>query len=766
MIPSGVRGSFHVCAILLAAQSAWAQQTSSPIAGTTVSRSREIANETDFHFIGDVEMTMDDTTLYADDVWYYAERKQAVATGNVTYIQGSNRISADRVEMNTETRLGTFYNAWGLASVQPQRQSSPAGGFAPPPMTGQDTDIYFFGDTVEKIGPKKYKITNGGFTTCVQPSPRWDLQAGTMVLNIDNYTLLRNAVFNVKNVPVFYVPILYYPTKEEGRATGFLLPTYGSSTVRGQTISNAFFWAINRSQDATIMHDWFSRAGNGYGTEYRYASLGGDGNLRSYLLDERPETLTGDVGPSTRSFEFRGGLNQQLPANFRARARVDYFSSVRTMQTFHSNVYESSRNSRSYGGNLAGSWRSYSMTATFDRNEYFTGENDSVLTGSAPRVAIARSERPVYRNAPVYFSVGSEVVQFERECRSGDASTDTGLARFDVNPQIRYPFKRWQWFTVNSSATWRNTFYTRSLTPPVEGEEQRLVDDRLNRQYLTLTAHTVGPVFNRVWNTPDSEYAERFKHTIEPFVTIQRTTAIENFRRIVRTDGIDSVVGNATNYTYGLNTRVYAKRRIGQSSQAQEILNVELRQSYYSDELSAQFDQQYTTTYNSAPSRFSPLALTVRATPSTNLNGTLRAEFDSRHRALRTTSVSASYNWATRLQTSVGWSRKYLIDGLPGFNNPDLLDHYINLDARATTADNRFGGNYSMNYDVLHSTMRSQRITGFYNAQCCGIAFEYQTFDYGSRFAVPADHRFFMSFTLAGLGNFSPFSGALSSVPR
>jgi hypothetical protein len=31
---------------------------------------------------------------------------------------------------------------------------------------------------------------------------------------------------------------------------------------------------------------------------------------------------------------------------------------------------------------------------------------------------------------------------------------------------------------------------------------------------------------------------------------------------------------------------------------------------------------------------------------------------------------------------------------------------------------------------------------------------------------VPSDHRFFLSFTLAGLGNFSPFNGAMSGVPR
>ena len=83
-------------------------------------------------------------------------------------------------------------------------------------------------------------------------------------LNVDHYTLLKQAVLTVKGVPMLYLPILYYPTKKEDRATGFLLPTYGSSTLRGQSIHNAFFWAIDRSQDATLLHDWFSKTGQGY----------------------------------------------------------------------------------------------------------------------------------------------------------------------------------------------------------------------------------------------------------------------------------------------------------------------------------------------------------------------------------------------------------------------------------------------------------------------------------------------------------------------
>ncbi len=762
-------------ALALTDEVASAQQTSSPIQGITTSRLRELIDNKDWHFVGDVELEMSDAKLYADEVWFNIDEHQAIATGNVLFTQGDNRISADRAELDTETRLGTFYNAWGIASIQPSRRTAAVGGFVAPQMAGQETDMYFFGDKIEKIGPKKYRISNGSFTTCVQPSPRWNLHADTVVLNIDHYTLLRQAVFKVKGVPLFYTPILYYPTNKEGRATGFLLPTYGSSTVHGQTFSNAFFWAIDRSQDATFTHDWFSKTGQGWGSEYRYAAATGDANLRTYVLNQHesifalPDGSSGTT-PESHNFEIRGGASQLLPRNLRMRARADYFSNVTTMQTFHTNVAEVSRNRRTYGANVVGSWRAYSLNATFDRNEYFSEPPNSVLAGSTPRVSFTRTERPLFQNSGVYLSVGSEFAHFERESRQATRVLDSGLARFDFNPQIRYPFKKWQWFTVNSSVSWRDTFYTRSLVPATQTEEQKIVDDNLNRTYFTLTTQAVGPVFNRVWNTPGSRYAERLKHTIEPFLTVRRTSAIDDFKRIVRTDGVDAVVGGATSYTYGVNNRIYARRRIGQTGQAQEIINVELRQSYYSDELSSQADQQYTTTYNSAvPSHFSPISLTVRATPLTSLQATLRAEVDSRYFELKTMSASGSYNWTTRLQTTVGWNQRFLIEELPGFNDPNTLDHFVNVNTRARTADNRFGSNYSFNYDVRRSAMLQQRMTAFYNAQCCGIAFEYQTFNYGGarRFlATPSDRRFFLSFTLAGLGNFSPFSGAMETVPR
>ena len=766
--------------LLLIARPVVAQQ---PTAQDTMSSDRhEVTNnQKNHHFIGSFEYQSKETSIFADEAWFYSDEDKLVLVGNVTFAQGNNRISAERAEINTKTRLGSFSNASGIANVQPQRQQGRPGAVALPPMGGQETVVYFFGDSVEKIGPKKYKITNGGFTTCVQPTPRWDLHADTVILNVDHYTFLKQAVFTVKGVPLLYVPVLIYPTKEGDRATGFLLPTYGTSSIYGQSIHDAFFWAINRSQDATIQHDWYTKVGQGLGSEYRYNYGGGnDGSLNAHFLNTHESTYVGSDGttvplPSSRSYELRGGANQLLPGNVRARANVNYFSSIESSQAFNTNIYDSSRSQRSFGANFVGAWAGYSMNGTMDRQEYFYTTTQSVISGAGPRLTVSRNERPLFGSA-VYFALTGEYANLLHESKlvvnDVPQDLDSGLNRIDVWPQIRYPFKKWQWFTVNSTVSWRDTFYTRSC-PSADSSTPcsatNIADASLKRQYFSVQSQIVGPVFNRIWDTPDNSYAEKFKHTIEPFVTVQRTSSVDNFQQILVTDSVDGITGG-TNLAYGVANRFYAKRRLtpGQPAQAREIVDVELTQTYYTNQQQALYDVQYQTAQlaGSVRSHFSPLTLSVRAMPTNEVNATMRADFDSRYHSLRAISASTTYAWSNLVQANVGWSKTGCIPQLtPDCSN---LGHDIDAGTTVRTRDNRYGSTYQFNFDITHRGMRNQQITGFYNAQCCGLAFQYQSYSYpgASGITIPANHRFFLSFTLAGLGNFSPFNGALSGVPR
>jgi len=366
-------------------------------------------------------------------------------------------------------------------------------------------------------------------------------------------------------------------------------------------------------------------------------------------------------------------------------------------------------------------------------------------------------------------------------------TTDNGLTRIDLAPQVRYPFKKWAWFTVNSTFGWRETYYSKSYQPTGDPRNppSTVIDVGLNRTLYTLQAQIVGPVFNRVWDTPDNTYAEKFKHSIEPVLTINRTSSVDNIAQIVKLDGIDNFIGGTT-LTYGLNNRFYAKRKTtpGGPAVSREIFDVELSQSYYTNQNASQYDTQYQTTLGVQtiiPINFSPIALNFRALPTDAINANLRAEFDARYHSLRTISAQGSYNWTNRVQVTGGWSKRGYIPQIPVFNDcrdvpvtnpptctPASLDQAINVMSTMHSKDNKVGATVSFNYDILRGFMQQQQLSLFYNAQCCGIAVQYQTYNYGpgSSAPIPADHRFFLSFTLAGLGNFSPFNGALNGAPH
>ncbi|MBA3298248.1 MAG: LPS-assembly protein LptD, partial [Acidobacteria bacterium] len=515
-----------------------------------------------------VQIDCDDVQLFADAVELYRSEGRLTAVGHVTFVSGTNRIAAERMEFNTKTKTGTFYTASGTAIMRDGTPGESNGG--------QEPYAYFWGEELHKIGPKKYRIVRGGFTACVQPTPRWEVSSGSLTLDVDDHVLLRNALFRVKGVPVLYLPLFYYPMQEDDRSTGFVMPTYGTGTIVGQKISNAFFWAMGRSHDATFVHDWFTKTGSGLGAEYRYQLGGGSaGTARFYRLSEKAITTsingveTATVGE--QSYKFNGGLVQRLPGGLRARADADYFSSLRTQQRFEQNVYNATNRRRGFGGNVTGNWGEYVVSGTLEQRDTFDTAERFVRDGTLPRITFSKGERAL-GGMPIYFGATGEYVTFVRNTIDKDVTTaDRGLTRFDVNPTVRVPFTKWPFLTVNSVVSWRGTRWSESLEPT--GLQ---VEEKLGRSYFEFQSRITGPVFNRIWNTPNNGYAEKFKHVIEPTLSIQRTSTIDEFGRVVILDSIDSIKGGLTRYTYSLANRLYAKKE-----SSREILNLDVSQSYY-----------------------------------------------------------------------------------------------------------------------------------------------------------------------------------------
>lgn len=704
---------------------------------------------------GAVRIPCNDMVLIADEVIYDDDTKEVHAIGNVSLQQPDLSIFAEQAVLNGQTKLGTFYNAHGLAVVAEQPAVRSQFGTMEP-------DVMFYGAEVSKTGPKTYTIRDGGFSTCTQATPRWQLSTSSGTITMDEHAVLKNVVLHVKDVPLLYLPIMYYPIDKDDRATGFLLPTYGSSSLQGSSISNAFFLVLGRSQDATFYHNWFSQTGQGLGSEYRYvASPGSRGNMEFYMLDEHEQLREDGMvdRPAHRSYRLDGDANQALPHGFRTYGRVNYFTDV-SAQQISQDIVSYSQRQRSFSGTVTGSLGRYRLTAVADRRDLFYGVERATRSGTLPVVSLDVGDTPIGRSR-IYVGGSVEGGYIVRQDDIDDPTTDRSLWRFDGGPTIRAPLSTLSFLSATGSASLRMTRWLESIDP-ISNQQ---VAVPLTRQILDMQARAVGPVFSRVFLTPNGKYATGFKHLIEPTFAIRRTTAFSDFDRVVQNDSVDAIVGGTTSIDYGITNRLLAKRpgppRPPGTPPApgvvREILSVELSQSYYTDSRAAAYDRRYLSNgelsnLENQGGTFGPLHLRAISRPTDRATAEFSMEIDSKYRAIRTMRASGGLQ-GERVQLRLGWSKVQQIEGLPGYEGPG--DHFLTGSTTIRTAGNRYGGTYSFDLDVAEASFVQQRVLAYYNSQCCGISFDFQRITVPLYRSIPSDTRFGVSFTLAGIGSFS-----------
>jgi hypothetical protein len=725
------------------------------------------------------ELEREQLKFAADQIDYYTDTRRLIATGHVVVITPGSHISADKADLDTRNRTGIYYNAFGTVAVsdgQASPQPASSGSARSSALFGgQDPIAYFYGETIERTGPDTYKITRGGFTTCVQPTPRWEAVSATATMRVDRYAVLKHTVLKVKNVPLLYLPVMYYPIQRDDRATGFLMPIYGNSRYSGQSVSNAFFWAIDRSQDMTFVHDWMPSAGQGYGSEYRMvAGPGTDAHMRLYRLSERatPER------DAHSSFDVKVSTIARLPARLSAKVNVDYFSDVTVQQAYQQDLYNATRQTRSYGGNLSGAWGRDAVSAIFQRADMFNGNVLARSSGARPRLSYRRSLTQI-AGLPLYFATSTEYAALTRaEGVGSDREIEYNLSRYDLTPSIQFPFTKWPFLSVRSSLEWHNTFYSDRYDA-----KSQPTGDPLYRRYLYMESRIVGPIFSKIFNGGALE-GNRYKHLIEPEVTISRTTSFDH-RPIIMLDNNDFVYGGTTRVTWGVTQRLLAKRAAvgkpasgaattvatgarptaasgGGSTGAQDLLSVQLSQSYYSNENASTVDGAYGGTYlGRAPDHWSPIALAVRSSPSQTFATTLRLEYHPGREQFETISADGTVRLTPWLRTGGSYSQvKY---GLSTPDEPDVpFTTYLGTQTTVSSPGGAVGGTYAFQMNAASSDMTQQRLGLHYSAQCCGVAFEYQTAALPPYLArgITHDRRFNISFTLAGIGSFSNFLGA------
>lgn len=699
---------------------------------------------------GPVEVKCTDGQLFAQEIDYSEARGLLHLRGQVVFQQAGARITAVSGEFDLKTRNAIFETASGtLLLTDRQMDRSLFGSMEP--------EAFFTADRLEKTGPRTYELINPTFTTCVQPSPRWQIKAGRMRLTVDRYATMRNAVLQVKDVSVLYLPLFYYPIQEDDRATGFLMPSYGSSTFRGFTLSNAFFWAITRSSDATIYHDWFTRSGHGVGADYRYVGHAGSaGNARLYAINEKvllSDDGTQVISPGKRSYEFRGNLVQALPAGLRMQGRANYFTDITTQQLYQTDLTASTQRSRSFGLDVSGAWGRLRGSAQAERNDVFFGAT-AASSRTQPRVNLSISEAPVGRTK-VYIGGSLDTLSLVRIADLDDPETRQSIFRTDGLMSVRAPYSLGSALTLTGSLTARRTDWNARQNP----ETGARIEAPISRHLLEAQVRVVGPVFSRIYNT-NNGWVERVKHVIEPSFTVMRRSAFDAFDEVVAMDpSVDQIVGGVTQLTYGVTNRILARvtQPDGAPAVVRDLLSLDLQQSYYTDQRAASFDQQFlgglgnVTSQRPPPSNFTPVRLSLNVTPSPTISGRFGLDYDTTFKAVRSYTASASIA-QPYFDFTGSWSKQQVIDGLPGYSAA-YAPHSLSFSSRVRQAGGRASLSYSTVLDIFNDRMLQHHLGAFYNAQCCGISMDYLWRNL-SHYGLRNEKRFSISISLAGVGSF------------
>ena len=646
---------------------------------------------------GNVVVTYQDMRVEADTVTYDDTTRELTAGEHVRFTRGEEHLEADHITINAGTKAGILTNVSGELGP----------GF------------FITAAEAHRTEDGRYELKNATVTTCDGPRPGWTLALARAVVDPQKMVTARNSIFRLEGVPLFYMPYVMVPTADRERSTGFLIPSTSSSTTKGRSLRETFYYAINRSADATFTGEYFTKRGLAGAVDFRAVPNGASNIAVNYFFARDRNSQGGQslkiltAGNLPRGF--RGVADMSLVSSFVFRQVYEEGFNIISSPIEHSLAFLS-RNQPDASVNVL-----YGRTGIF-----FTDQPTAVLR-KFPALEVSVPERPL-GSLPAYFSIDSGFTGVARR----DASIDTPIfvERYDLHPAIEIPVLR------SNVADWSNTFgvretvYTHSLRPKV-------LTDALNRFSFDYTSNFVGPPLERDFG--------KWRHVVEPSIDYRYLTGADRFRNTIVVDDVD-LITNTNEVEYGITNRFFTTR---------EIFSWRIAQKYFFDptfggaiipgrrNVFAPLLDISGFAFADGRRRFSPIVSTMRISTSRTSSTDLQVDYDTRDHLFRSAGIIGGVNRGQAFgNVAYFFTRRSAIQvpnnqlrGTVGFGNE--------LKRGISAA-------FNFSYDVEHSLFQGSVAQVGYNTDCYGLSFEFSQFDIGAR----KESRFRFAFSLKNVGSY------------
>lgn len=499
--------------------------------------------------------------INSDSFEYDNDRQRIELTGNVKMVYEGQFVSCDHAVVD---RANETLHAEGnlvISSLQAYVEGDSA-DLSYATNTGiirngfvKSGPVIFEGEIVKKTGPQSYDAEKASFTACTTCPTAWTFSGSRIQAEIGGYASIKNARLRIADVPVFWLPYLLVPLKSS-RQTGFLTPTIDNNSDGGVALGWSFFWAISRSQDATITTKYYTKRSLKALFNYRYMlSENSEGEMNAGVINDevfrKSSLLSTDPGSKVLRRFFRYSHNYELPNGFDQKLRINYVSDLLYPRDFPDEVLGSGDPALENRFTLTKNTER--MHASLDTSYYINQLHQNPLSSNTdavhrfPEIRWDVISRPIASSgllSGLLFQFHSDYANFSRDDLAWDdvyldgngaRAIDTKRSqpgggvfdpktdvirtgqRLDLQPEIAAPFRIGSFIDVLPSVNLRHTQYSLNVAAPGVSDfdsspyrqyvRGRLsMRTRLSRVYGDAQANLspASPVTNWITTVPES----------------------------------------------------------------------------------------------------------------------------------------------------------------------------------------------------------------------------------------------------------------------
>ena len=244
---------------------------------------------------GNVELYYNNYSVTADEVTYDQSANTLTAAGNVTIRDPNGQITrADRIDITDDFKDG-FVEALSVVLTDDTRIAGKS-------AIRKDGNVTEFRDA--KYTPCK---SDPGMP------PLWCISAARIIHDQKAATLTyQDAQFELLGVPVVYLPFFEHPDPSVKRRSGFLMPSFGSSTTLGFRAETPYYFALSPQFDFLFSPEYLSKQGVLWQGEWRQRLAAGEYNIKLSGIDQDFKDLPVSIdqnGGNRRNYDgWRGSL--------------------------------------------------------------------------------------------------------------------------------------------------------------------------------------------------------------------------------------------------------------------------------------------------------------------------------------------------------------------------------------------------------------------------------------------------------------------------